>query len=257
MTGPAVRERQVGLLRLLREHARQCETLDLRWLAVGGTLLGAARHGGFIPWDDDVDVAMPREDFNRLDRWYADPAQLPAGLAWRSPGVEPGFPHAYGKLSLTGTDVFMDVFPLDGAPRGALARRIHAVVLRCAATSLGARLPRTGWRRPVAAVLGLVPWPAAAGALARISRAFPYDAAAWVVNAGGAYGYARECQPRDVLEPLAALPFEDLQVPVPADTDAYLRRIYGDYRRLPPASARVPRHAGNTPAPTSATEAQA
>ena len=82
------------------EFARRCEAASLRWYVLGGTLIGAARHGGFIPWDDDVDVGMPRPDyatFERLAREADDPR-----VAWQSARTEPAYPFAYGKLVLAG-----------------------------------------------------------------------------------------------------------------------------------------------------------
>ncbi len=63
-----LRRLQETELELLLEFGRVCEKLGLRYYLTAGTLLGAVRHKGFIPWDDDIDVAMPREDYDRLAR---------------------------------------------------------------------------------------------------------------------------------------------------------------------------------------------
>jgi hypothetical protein len=77
----------------------------------------------------------------------------------------------------------------------------------------------------------------------RLATRFPFDASPYVVNAGGAWGYGRECHPRDRFEPAATLDFEGMRVPAPGQFQAYLAQVYGDYLRLPPPAERRGRHA--------------
>jgi lipopolysaccharide cholinephosphotransferase len=234
-----LRRMQLIELEILQELARRCESVSLRWFVIGGTLLGAARHGGFIPWDDDIDVGMPRPDYERFDVLCR---RSPDGrFAWLSSGTDPAYPFLYGKLLRVGTlveeaplaglpirlGVSIDVFPLDGTPRS---------------TALGARIRRTGIRRYVAYPMRALPRSWAIGLVGLLARRFTYDGSTYVVNAGGAWGYGRECQPRRRLEPPAALEFEGLRVPVPGRWHEYLAQIYGDYTRLPPPDERHPRH---------------
>jgi lipopolysaccharide cholinephosphotransferase len=248
-----LRELQLVELDVLREFARRCDAASLRWFVIGGTLLGAVRHRGFIPWDDDIDVALPRPDFDRFEALYgrsADPA-----YTWQSCRTDPAYPFAYGKLGRTGTcivepaiahlpirqPVHVDVFVLDGAPGSMLARGLHALIVKLAVTTLGARIRRTGVRR-IAYPLRLVPRSWAIRLVDRLAGAFPYDRSPSVVNAGGAWGYGRECQPRGRFEPAATLEFEGLPVPAPGRWHEYLSQVYGDYQRLPPPDQRRPRH---------------
>ena len=112
-----------------------------------------------------------------------------------------------------------------------------------AATTLGARIRRSGARRYAAYPFRAVPRSWAVAIIRRLARRYPYDAATHVVNAGGAWGYDRECQPRALFEPPATLEFEGRRVPAPGRWHEYLERIYGDYRRLPPPEERHARHA--------------
>lgn len=112
------------LLDLLRQFDDVCKRSGLRYYLFGGTLLGAIRHKGIIPWDDDIDVVMPREDYDRflgLASVFPDPYHL------QVPGVEPGYGYSFAKLrnvkTTASSDIFLyapfnqgmflDVFPLD------------------------------------------------------------------------------------------------------------------------------------------------
>lgn len=256
-TGGLSRLRRVQLIELeiLGELARRCEAESLRWFVIGGTLLGAARHRGFIPWDDDIDIGMPRPDYER----FAAHARADADgrYAWQSSETDPAYPFMFGKLLRSGTHVvepavahlpirhavYIDVFPLDGAPGSRIGRRVHALAFKLAVTALGARIQRSGPRRVLAYVLRVVPRSWAAGVIGFLADRFGYDASPNVVNASGAWGYARECHPRNRMEPSTTLEFEGMTVPVPGDWQAYLTQVYGDYTELPPLEQQRPRHA--------------
>lgn len=248
--------RRVQLIELdvLRELGRRCEEASLRWFVIGGTLLGAARHRGFIPWDDDIDVGMPRADYERFEALCRRSSD--ARFAWQSATTDPAYPFMYGKLLRAGTHVVepalahlpirhaisIDVFPLDGTPGSELGRRVHGLAFKVAATTLGARIRRSGPRRYAAYLFRAIPRSWATGLIDRLVAQFPYDASPYVVNASGAWGYRRECQPRGRLEPSATLPFEGMTVPVPGRWHEYLTQVYGDYLQLPPPDKRRARH---------------
>lgn len=254
--GPAaLRRLQLVELEILEELARRCDAASLRWFVIGGTLLGAVRHRGFIPWDDDIDVALPRADYERfvaLCRGSGD-----ARFAWQSCETSAAYPFMYGKLLRAGTHVVdaavahlpiqhaaaIDVFPLDGAPGSAAARRVHGLAFKVATTALGARIRRTGARRLLAYAFRVVPRAWAVALIGLLAHRYPYDASPFVVNASGAWGYRRECQPRRRFEPPVHLEFEGMPVPAPGQWHAYLERVYGDYLELPPPDRRRSRHA--------------
>ena len=126
-------EEQSQMFRLLRTFSEICEENGLRYFVVGGTLIGAVRHRGFIPWDDDIDVSMPLDDFRKFTELARE---LPGSFALQSEETDPRYPFVFAKLCDTqyaydtGYDnhpmgVYIDIFPL--IPARALSRRTKLI----------------------------------------------------------------------------------------------------------------------------------
>lgn len=133
-------------LDLYIEFARVCDKYNLQYYAFGGTLLGAIRHHGFIPWDDDIDVAMPIEDYKRLQQIAKDEFSSPYVL--QTPILDPGSYFSFMKLRNKETTfmskifmaqhfnqgAFIDIFPLVECPPNKceeLRKKIYPSILRC------------------------------------------------------------------------------------------------------------------------------
>lgn len=127
-------------LDLLAEFKRVCDKHSLKWYASSGTLLGAIRHGGFIPWDDDLDVCMPREDYDKLTKLYADEFKQPYFL--QTPYTDEDYCYSFAKLRNTNTSfaveafiessmnqgIFFDIFPLENSSEQGYRDRRNQIV---------------------------------------------------------------------------------------------------------------------------------
>ncbi len=130
-----IRPLQLRILDILMAMHKVCEEHGLRYYIIAGTLLGAVRHKGFIPWDDDLDIAMPRRDYDLLmqhaSEWIPEPYEA---VAFET---DKNYPLPFAKIQDGSTTlierlhlsylggIYIDVFPLDGMPKSKLARRVH------------------------------------------------------------------------------------------------------------------------------------
>lgn len=127
------------MLDMLEELIRVCKKYDLKYHLDGGSLLGAIRHQGIIPWDDDIDVAMFRDDYDKLQEVL--PKELPPHLFMQTSLTDPEYPIGHVKIRdsrTTGVGVFyakrkmrfnmgifLDIFPIDGIPDGEDEKIVH------------------------------------------------------------------------------------------------------------------------------------
>lgn len=130
-----IRDLQMRGIPLLDEVDRVCREHGLRYYIIAGTLLGAVRHKGYIPWDDDIDIALMRDDYDKLvkhsDEWFRKPYSIMVHTR------DPKYPKFFGKLEDRSTTlvesfylgyaggVYMDIFPLDDVPDNKLLRNLH------------------------------------------------------------------------------------------------------------------------------------
>ena len=258
-------------LKALKAFVKLCNAYELRYYAIGGTLLGAVRHKGFIPWDDDVDVAMPREDYDRLIELVASgEAQEILGEDYRigSWQTEKEFKSYFAKLYATKVEIeeqlledttvrkgyLIDIIPLDGTPDDAFARKVYyakAMGLRflCGTANVytGIRTSRSKWEQTVLRVvraLRLYRLIDVRKVYQCMDRLFKEQDAAHAEYAGtltGAYK-TREIVPReyfgDTYDEYSLWEFEGMLLRGPKCCEEYLTHMFGDYRKLPPEKDR-------------------
>lgn len=256
---------QQKVLEILKQFIEICEQEGLAYYALGGTLLGAVRHQGFIPWDDDIDIGMPRADYERFKLIAAKYLKAPyVFLSEDSPGYNKAFSvirDSSTKILMTYSQVaqeeslWIDIFPLDGAPIGGWARFVQEKRylyrrMKVQLSQFSHLVNQKKANRPFIerAIIGLANklhverWISFDKAQAKYIKAIKkYDLSA---GAGGNYTGAyklRELVPSDYFGQAAELPFEDISIRVPAKYHEYLVAIYGDnYMELPPVDKQVP-----------------
>lgn len=250
-------ELQRTQLELLKTFTEVCDALGLRYFLVCGSALGAVKYRGFIPWDDDIDVGLFREDYEVF--LEKAPSVLPESLFLQNYRTDPAFPTIYSKLRHSGTTfiersaaklhihhgVFIDIFPLDGYPGN--ARRSRYIEQRkwlCRRLLAAAYRPDRRWKWAFIGPLRLLGVHRRAAAIAgyyeKIIRQ-PAAGAAIIANHGSWQG-KREYAPADFYGEGVWGEFEGLRVRLPAQFDAYLRQKYGDYQPDPPLSRQVSHH---------------
>lgn len=246
------------MFRLLRTFSEICEENGLRYFVVGGTLIGAVRHRGFIPWDDDIDVSMPLDDFRKFTELARE---LPGSFALQSEETDPRYPFVFAKLCDTqytydtGYDnhpmgVYIDIFPL--IPARALSRRTKLIFDMISVSDYVLQV-KLGWtefvpyKKPLARAGFRMMNCLSATRLRRLRRrliAGIYDekSRSTLCSPGGAYSAEKEFFPAEWFAGAAKVGFEGVQFDAPQGWDEYLRRNYGNYMELPPVAERRSSH---------------
>lgn len=243
-----IRTLQLRLLRILKAFDKTCREHGLRYYLEDGTLLGAVRHGGFIPWDDDVDIMMPRPDYERLIRHSRE--WLPKPYEFVCFENDPKYPLQFGKVQDASTTLierphlyylggaYIDIFPIDGVPDTEKEQRRHDRRYH----RLKSLLYLT-WRDPYKHGRGPASWyplllrriwrPEKVQRLMREhSLRYPFEESKYVANL---FDNMRGILDREKeLGPGTPIRFEDAEFISVADTDTHLRRLFGDYMTPPP-----------------------
>lgn len=247
-------------LDLLKCFIDVCKKLDLDYFLVCGSALGAVRHGGFIPWDDDMDVGMYREDYNKF--MELAPALLPEGIFLQNYRTDRNFPHYFAKLRNSNTTyiekafahldmnhgIFIDIFPLDGFPTKpseirktrSLAKNYNRKISTAFQLSPDApfksKVLYIGLRMlGIHKNLGRVN--------ARFERMKTKHSAQYLdmIKDMGTK-HRSEAIPKSYFGKGTNVLFEGISVRVPVNCDGYLTSLYGDWRTLPPLEKQKGHH---------------
>jgi lipopolysaccharide cholinephosphotransferase len=262
--GEDLRRLQLIILSILDDVTSFCDKNGLSYVLCGGTALGAVRHGGFIPWDDDADISMPRTDYDCFietfpglfaDKYYCaapsiDPDKLPTTQI-RLKGTVARLPMDAGTPDEE-CGIFLDVFPIENTYDNVVLRKAHGLV--CMAFGLFGSCRRyfRDEHYYLEYAAGDKDFEKAVRAKARIGRLVSFSSvASWnrrvdrwysrckntsskfVTTPTGMHHFTGEMLPRHVLMQTARVGFEGRSLSVPRGYEEYLTMMYGDWRKVP------------------------
>ncbi len=265
LTDAEFRRLQLVELSLLKELDRVCRKHKIRYTVFCGTLLGAVRHKGYIPWDDDADIAMLREDYEKFKK-VAHEINSDIGF-FQDHSTDPAYLWGYGKLRRTGTyhmrtgqehikcknGVYIDIFPLDDIPQslaGQLFQNIDCYICRKILWSKVGKRTEKGLKKAWFSLISHIPTDSVYKHLKRWERkssakqcnrvrclTFPPFGTLYVKNPiRKRYG-----MPKKWFVRLKNYKFEDTVLIGTRDYDGILTYTYGDYMTPPPPEKRVPK----------------
>ena len=261
MNNSTLRMAQLTQLEILKKFRDVCDAHGIRYILGDGTLLGAIRHSGFIPWDDDIDVNMPREDYERFLKYANELGENVYLQTWKN---DKEFALPFAKVRMKGTvyqeenspglrnnGIYIDIFPCDrfgklggyNRYRFKILEFIKLVMIKRSKAYRLLLTKRNRIRDICIFIAKLIPrsWMIALYELIvksenKLKSNYKYfenggasSIGSWVIDA--------ECFERTILHK-----FEDDEFAVPENYDLYLSKVYGDYMKLPPEDKRDNRH---------------
>ncbi len=261
-----LRKVQLAQLNILKEFKRICEENGLRYWLESGTLLGAVRHQGFIPWDDDIDVSMPREDYNKFIAIFQEQKNEKYRLrCWET---EENYPYVYAKLEKVGSifrqasdlrddvcGIFIDIFPYDKLPRNRNLRRkqkwmmdvySNVVMLKCGIKKwkYGNKTDIKKWFKflPIRMAALFIPLQTAITQYKKKHTAYNHLTEEYDYFPASIMRYGKWIVEREAVETSSYIFFEDDNFMTVAEPCKYLAQHYGDYMQLPPEDVRWEGH---------------
>ena len=262
VTKQQLRKIQLIELQILKEFDKICQKNNLKYILVGGTLIGAIRHNGFIPWDDDIDVSMPRDDYNKfveIQKKELDKTKY----YFQSIETDAEFGLLFGKMRRKNSiysestcpldekkqGIWIDIFPIDKIDDNRILAFFTFQKIFYYKTIIAFKQNYKFASKGVKKIIQTI--------IKILSKLYTLESAKKkyfstikqtnkknsnkVINHGGTY-LLKEITDKKYYENITTHKFENETFNIPKDYDEYLTQIYGDYMKLPPKEKQVSNH---------------
>ena len=248
---------QSVILMIAKDVDELCRKHNIKYFLLGGSAIGAIRHKGFIPWDDDLDIVMDNENYEKFitvcrkeldaEKYYIQEAFVNWPLGFTKIKLkETSFQEPGQYINSDGEcGIFLDVFKLENAPSSKFAQRWQYL---CAKYLLCYCLLERGWPEVsgMKKLMMLAAYPVKFGFIRKFLK---YQVGKWnKMNTGsrlfwtGRYRYNKSFYNKEIFSEAVYVPFEDTMLPVPRGYDQWLSQIFGDYMTPPPMKEQVGLH---------------
>ncbi len=258
----SLKEIQSETLEIMKKINSICCKENLKYSLFYGTLLGAVRHKGFIPWDDDLDIVMPRSDYDKLSEYFKIHADELLPFKWFSYETVPNYPYMIARVCNTdfrmeaenendcGMGTFIDIYPMDGAGNGKhvafynkawffasmyfTKSRLHYVVPK----GLAKKIVK-GFSYLLSKFYGIEH---IRNRLLKFAKKYSYEDSEYIASLTWLVDGKKNVFEKSAFNELVLCDFEDTQFYIPKKYDELLKIRYGDYMQLPPENERVGHH---------------
>lgn len=254
---------QKTILDIYKEVYKLCSEHSIPFYAIGGTCIGAVRHKGFIPWDDDLDIAIPIQDYDRF--WDIAEKELPQHLSIYTCNNKRNYRYIFGKIHNANTTfiekseigypdaykgIFVDIMPISSIPEADDEReKFYKNILKFSKLNYIRRYPYEGMDTTKKKIMWLFMRPLC------LITSFDHYSKKWLemlrshpLGSTNLTGYTWSTQIRKLTFPMndfettVDLPFEDAIIKCPVDYHDYLTIQFGDFMKLPPENQRTQHH---------------
>lgn len=248
-------------LSALIEFDRICKKYNLKYSLIYGTLLGAIRHKGFIPWDDDIDVCMLRADYEKFREIVSD--EISEGFFYQSHKTDPEYYHLFDKIRVDETiykenylakhnihhGVYIDIFPFDNIPDSIWKQKLQLLHYQFYRVGLMVRYLDVGYRKGLkkvlSSLLAMLYKPFSLDYLynsaENIAQKYNHKTCKNVFIFADSIGCNSTCSIKS-FDHILSIPFETIEASAIGNYEEYLSNQYGNYTELPPPEERFPKH---------------
>ncbi len=259
-----LRKLQLTQLDILLEVDRICKKNNISYFLIGGTLLGAVRHKGFIPWDDDIDIGMSRKDYEKFCNICKE--NLNSNYFFQDWHTDNQYGYGFAKIRINGTKcitevakktnahigISLDIFPFDHMPDNYFAQKIHYFTFTLCKKVLMSKMnyKMSGDSDNILHKFYHFMYDVLSKCISRnklinmienIATKYNSKETTKIINLFGAYRYNEVMDLHDCDE-LDSVNFEGYEFTAPSNYDKFLQAMYGDYMKLPPVEVRGKHH---------------